>query len=185
MISKFKRITRQTPLLLLMLIIVSSCKHSESKLAKYGAELESVILTDTAVFRGLSLGDNIDSVKRKELGKPIEADSAYLYYEMKLDTTGSFNLRYTFDEDGLDEINSEIYIKNAGRTDEIFSKFKTYFDEHYGESISHQGYTVWTVRSKKFGVARINLSNESSDFTVPNAPGKLSLWIYVDKDNKD
>jgi len=167
---------------LLVIIIAGACTPPTSKMAKYGTVFESVMRSETGVFRGFSLGNKMDSVQLSETEKPIEADSGYLYYEMKLDTTGSFNITYNFDDMGLNEIQSDIYINSATSADEVFSKFKTYFDEHYGESQNHQGYAVWTVQSEKYGLIRINLSNESSDFTADKAPGKISLWIYPDKD---
>ncbi|MGZ4060968.1 MAG: hypothetical protein ACXVPU_18200, partial [Bacteroidia bacterium] len=58
--------------------------------------------------------------------------------------------------------------------------FKRYFDDHYGASQTHEDYTIWTVKSERYGTVRINLSDESADFTVPNSPGKISIWIYPD-----
>lgn len=167
---------------LIMLVVFASCTKPKSKLAEYGPVFESVMITDTNVFRGFSLGEKIDSVQKNELEKPTESDSAYLYYEYTLDSTGSFNITYNFDETGLNEIQSDIFIKNQDKADEIFSKFKAFFDEHYGESESHQGFTVWSVRSQKFGEVKINLSDESADFTAEKAPGKISIWIYPDKE---
>lgn len=168
--------------LLLLLIIVNSCTPPKSKLAAHGPEFEKVMLTETGVFRGFSLGDKIDSVIFKEAAKPMETDSGYLYYEMKIDTAGSFNVTYNFDDNGLNEIQSDIYINSSNRTEEVFSKFKSYFDQHYGASQNRQGYTVWSVKSEKFGTVRISLNDESANFTVDKAPGKISLWIYPDKD---
>ena len=167
---------------LIVPIIVFSCSQPKSKIAKYGVEFESIIKSESGVFRGFSLGDKLDSVKVKEQNKPIEEDSSYLYYEVKLDSAGSFNITYNFDDNGLNEIQSDIYISSPNKADEVFGKFKSYFDEHYGESQSRQGYSVWTVKSEKYGVVRINLSDESSNFTVDKAPAKISLWIYPDKD---
>ena len=168
--------------LLFLILIIVSCNQPKSKLAAYGPVFESVMLTENGVFRGLRLGDKMDSVRLHEVAKPIETDSGYLYYEMKLDTSGTFNITYNFDDNKLDEIQSDIYMNNTATADEVFTKFKTYFDNHYGESQTQQGYTVWTVKSEKYGSARINLSNESANFTVDKAPGKISLWIYPDKD---
>jgi|ERR1043166_4248090 hypothetical protein len=112
---------------------------------------------------------------------PLESDSAYLYYEFKLDSN-SYNVSYTFDENGLDEIRSDIYIKNSGNTDKIFNSFKQYFDDHFGPSEMHGGFTVWSVSSSKFGEVKVNLSDESLDLTVPNSPGKLSIWIYPNEE---
>ncbi len=168
---------------LVLSIGFSSCSNpeSKSKLAVYGTVLENVMRTDTGAFRGFNLGDQLDSVQTKETGKPVKTD-AELYYEYKLDSANSFNVRYTFDETGLSEVHSDIFINNPDHTDEIFNHFKTYFDQHYGASESHKGFTVWTIRSEKYDVVRINLSDESSDFTVDKAPGKISLWIYPDKE---
>lgn len=167
--------------LLLFITFGSSCSKHESKLKKYGPEVESVLLTDSGAFRGFSLGEKMDSVIAHEKSKAQEADEGYLYYEYKLDSSNSFNISYNFDENGLSEIQSDIYIHNPNNTDKIFNSFKSFFDDHYGESQTHGDYTVWTVKSEKYGIVRINLSDESADFTVPNSPGKLSLWIYPEQ----
>ena len=182
MIPFFNQKKQIQPAILLLTLIAISCSQPKSKMAVYGNVFDSVMLNETGVFRGFNLGDKMDSVKLKESGKAMESDNGYLYYEVKLDTACSFNITYNFDEKGLSEIQSDIYVNNATITDEVFSKFKTYFDRRYGESQSHQGYTVWTVKSEKFGIVRINLSDESSHFITKKAPGKISLWIYPDKE---
>ncbi len=170
-----------TILCLLWGFLVFSCTPSKSKLTEYGAVFEDVMISDVGVFRGYSLGDSLGFIQTKETAKPVEADTDYLYYEYKLNSEGSFNIAYNFDERGLNEIHSDIFINNADNADEIFNKFKTYFDEHYGASQTQMGFTVWSVKSEKYGEVKINLSNESANFTVDKAPGKISLWIYPDK----
>lgn len=180
--SLFKK-NQETPALFLMLIIVfaGACSHPESKLKKYGPEVESVLRSDSGAFRGFNLGEKMDSVIAHEGSKAQDADEGFLYYEYKLDSSNSFNISYNFDETGLSEIQSDIYIHNPANTDKVFDSFKSFFDDHYGASENHGGYTVWTVKSEKYGIVRINLSDESEDLTVPNSPGKLSLWIYPDQ----
>lgn len=180
MFSFQKQLFKTTLLLILFICFVSACKQPESKLKKYGTLLEDVMVSDSGAFRGLSLGEKLDAVQAHEKGKPSEVDDGYLYYENKLDSSNTFNIAYSFDESGLNEIQSDIYIANPDNTDRIFNSFKRFFDDHYGASVSHEDYTIWTVMSEKYGVVRINLSNESSDFTVPNSPGKISIWIYPD-----
>jgi hypothetical protein len=168
--------------LILVVIFCSSCTKHKSKLAEYGSVFESVMISDSCVFRGINLGDKLNSIQAKEKNKPIETDTGYLYYEYSLDSTGSYSITYNFDETGLNEIQSDIFIKNPDKSDQIFSMFKSYFDEHYGDSESHQGFTVWSAKSEKYGDVKISLSDESADFTVDKAPAKLSLWIYPDRD---
>lgn len=166
-----------------LLLLTTSCNNSpKSKLAEYGPVLEKIVRSDMGAFRGFNLGDKPDSVKHHETAQPVEADDGYLYYEYKIDdTTGSYNISYTFDEKGLNEIQSDMFITNSSNTDKIFNAFKTYFDDHYGASELDMGYNVWTVKSQKFGDVKINLSDESTSFTTDHAPGKVSIWIYPDK----
>jgi hypothetical protein len=179
--SFFRKYLTKLPFILLLFIcFTSACKQPKSKLNKYGSILEDVIVSDSGAFRGFSLGEKFDSVQKKEKGKPAEADKDYLYYEYKLDSANSYNIAYTFEDGDLSEIQSDIYIKNPDNTDRFFNSFKHYFDDHYGASQTHEDYTIWTVKSERYGTVRINLSDESADFTVPNSPGKISIWIYPD-----
>ncbi len=162
-------------------IIFFSCNRSKSPIAMYGPEFENIMRSDAGVFRGFSLGDKPDSIQAKESGKPVETDDGYLYYEYKL-AKGSYNITYNFDERGLSEVQSDIFITNPEETDGVFNKFKTYFDEHYGASQTDMGYIIWSVKSEKFGEVKINLRDESAAFTADKAPGKISLSIYPNKE---
>lgn len=163
-------------------ILFTSCENSKSPLAEYGSFFENVMRSENGVFRGFNLGVKIDSVLKNESIKAFEADENYLYYEFQMDTTGEYNVAYTFNESGLAEIQSDLYINNQANTDAVYNAFKSYFDEHYGPSATDMGYTVWSVKSDLFKEVKINLSNESADFSVPNSPGKVSILIYPDKE---
>lgn len=167
---------------ILLSFLISCSTEPKSALSKYGPEVEAVVHTDNGAFRGFNLGDKIDSVLAKEVGPASEADDGYLYYEFSLDSTAAYNVSYNFDELGLNEIQSEIFITNPENTEKVFNAFKSYFDDHFGKSVSHQGFTVWTVKSDTYGDVRVNLSDDSADFTVPGSPGKLTLWIYPDNE---
>jgi hypothetical protein len=185
MLSHFKYSKQLSIVVVVFIAIFSSCSKpkSTSNLAEYGSAFETIMQTDTGTFRGFNLGNHLDSVKAKEISKLIEMDESYLYYESKIDdSTGTFNISYTFDDGSLTEIQSDIFVNSQEHTDSLFSQFKNYFDKHYGPSEMHGGYNVWTVKSMKFDDVRINLSDESTDFTVDKAPGKISLWIYPDKE---
>ena len=165
----------------LLIFAIFSCTPPKSKLETYGPVFENVMRTDEGVFRGFSLGDSFDSIQSRETNKPVEIDSNFLYYEYKLTTTGSFNITYNFDERGLNEIQSDIFITNSADAEKIFNTFKSYFDQHYGANQSQMGISAWSVKSEKFGDVKINLSDESNNFISDKAPGKITLWIYRDK----
>jgi hypothetical protein len=153
---------------LTMILAVSSCTQETPKSVNYASIPELVTLGDAGVFRGFNLGDSLNTVLRKETKKPIEVDSGYLYYEYAiLDTVGSFNITYNFDEDGgLNEIQSNIFIMKSSETEIVLNQFKTYFDKYFGPSRTEMGYDVWSVKSAKYGEVKINLNDESSDFTI-------------------
>lgn len=165
----------------LFLFALLSCTHTSKKLEKYGIVVSSVMHSDSGVFRGFSLGDSFEMVQKNEVAKPLEVDSGYVYYEYAIDTMGSFNITYTFDEKGLSEIQSNVFVTNPANTEEVFNKFKSYFDEYYGSSETKMGFNIWSVPSEKYGKVLINLGDESTDFTIDKAPGKISVWIYPDK----
>lgn len=167
---------------IILILFFSSCTNTESPLSKYGPELEGVMRSDSGTFRGFDLGTQMDTILAKEAGLGVDADEGYLYYEFKLNDSNSYNISYSFDDRGLNEIQSDVYIKNPNNTEKVFNSFKAYFDDHFGENENHQGFMVWTVKSEKYGDVRINLSDESSDFTIPGSPGKIALWIYPDKE---
>lgn len=165
----------------LVIFSVFSCKQPKSPLTEFGTTFENVMLSDVGAFRGFSFGDSIGLIQNKETGKPVEEDTDYLYYEYPLNSLGSFNIAYNFDERGLNEIHSDIFLNNQKDAEDIFNKFKTYFDQHYGLSQNQMGFSIWSVKSDKYGDVKINLSEESADFTVDKAPGKIAVWIYPDK----
>lgn len=169
-------------LILFVGLSLVSCDGPKSKLEKYGPVFTDVMVSDTGAFRGLNLGINIDSVKKMESAQPSEIDSNYLYYEYALhNSAGSFDITYDFNETGLNEIHSDVFLTNSDQTDSVFSNFKAFFTDHYGQGESHMGFAVWMVKSDKYGNVRINLSDESADFTAKDSPGKISLWIYPEQ----
>jgi hypothetical protein len=169
-------------LLTFLLFFFIACEKEKEPLKKYGLFVEKVILTEEGAFRGFNFGEKIDTVIAREVSKASESDNGYLYYEYKIDDSGSFNITYDFDEEGLNEIQSDVYVKNTLQTDSVFNAFREYFDDHFGKSEVDMGYNVWSVRSETYGNIKINLADESADFTADKTPGKIAIWIYPDKE---
>ncbi|HEX8515138.1 MAG TPA: four helix bundle protein [Bacteroidia bacterium] len=170
------------PLALFTVLLLSACsKKEKDPLEKYGVFVKTVMRTDTGAFRGFNFGDKMDSVLARETAKATEADENYLYFEHRIDTLGSFDIAYDFDENGLSEIQSFVYINNINKVDSVFNAFKTYFDDHFGKNETQMGYNVWSVKSADRGNININLSDESADFTADGTPGKISISIYPEK----
>jgi hypothetical protein len=180
--SSFSNKHRLLPYTFFFLLLISSCSKKEADhLDEYGPFVKTVLRVDTGAFRGFNFGDKMDSVLAKETAKATEADEGYLYFEYSIDTLGSFDIAYDFDERGLVEIQSFVYINNINKVDSVFNSFKKYFDDHFGKNETQMGYNVWSVNSADYGKININLSDESADFTADGTPGKLSISIYPEK----
>lgn len=173
---------RLTFLVVTILIVFSSCNNSETNLTKYGPVFNAVVVSDQGVFRGFNIGDSQEIIKTKETKKPIEEDKNYLYYEYSFDSTCVYNITYNFDEFGLKEIQSEIYLNDTSNIESVMKNFKLYFDDHYGASEYQMGFNVWSVKSDKFDEVKITISDETTDFSSSNFSGKIAIWIYANLD---
>jgi hypothetical protein len=168
---------------IILLLSIYSCETKEKDpLKKYGSFVETVIRSEENTFRGFNFGEKADTIMAREAGQAAEADEGYLYYEYRINDLGSFNITYDFNENGLNEIQSDVFINNPLQADSVFNAFKNYFDDHFGNSEVDMGYNVWSVQSEKFGNIKINLTDETADFTADQTPGKIAIWIYPDKE---
>lgn len=165
--------------LTLFFAVTSSCNEHKSEIDNYGDVFKNVVISEDGIFRTLYLGNAINEVLEKESAKPIEQDVNYLYYEYKIDSSITFNIKYTFDERGLNEIESDIFItNNIGLAEDTYAQFKKYYDDHYGESETQRGFNVWPVKSEEYDEVMISLGNELPAFDAKNNVSKISVWIY-------
>lgn len=176
---------KKTILICTLIVAITSCSNKPSETADLKTVPSIVMGSNEGLFRGFNLGDSLTVVRAKETQAPLEVDSGYLYYEYELpDSLGSFNITYNFDEKGLYEIQTNVFVTSASNTESILSSLRDSFDKFYGDSNqSDMGYSIWSVKSSKFGEVKINLSDESGDFASDNAQGKISLWFYKDDSN--
>lgn len=184
MLTTYKKNIFKSSLIALFIFSIVSCSTKKNSSEALSDVVKKVMGSNEGVFRGLNLGDNLNKVQKSEEAQILEADSAYLYYEYFLtDSVGSYNITYNFDDKGLYEIQSSIFITDANETENVMNQFKAYFDNFYGASASEMGFNIWSVKSEKFGQVKINLRDESANYTVEGAPGKILLWIYKEEAN--
>lgn len=170
MLPYFKKL-----IFLLLAFLLFSCERAEkSDFSAYGENMEKIMRTSQGIFRGLSLGMDLKNVKSIEKTGLIEEDSGYLYYEIPLDRNSSFNLSYDFDEKGLKEIQSDVFLKDEIQFNDLLNNIRMYFDNKYGKAEIDNGFWVWAKKTEKEGNIKITLTDESDDFQF----NKLSLAVY-------
>ena len=107
----FEKLLKKTAWLFIpMLLTLASCSESKTNLTQYGDVFNAVMLNDIGVFRGANIGDSKEAIKELENDDPVEQDSVNLNYKYSVDSTINFNISYNFDENGLKEIQTEIYV---------------------------------------------------------------------------
>ena len=182
MINKIFR--RVCTVVLLASLLVGCGDGSHDKLTDYGYVFQEVMTNEEGVFRGVNLGDDIDGLFDKEGAAAVENENDYLYYEYQIDSLTSFNVAYSFDQNGnLIEVLSKVYmVDEMAGIDSVHNDFLRFYTQHYGEPISEKGMNSWAVKSEKYDEILIALGFESTALgNNSNTHGIVSLWIYPNK----
>ncbi len=153
-----------------------SCKKSE--LAVYGPTFESIMRSDTALFRGVGMGMSKAGIKQMEPEEALKEEDTedsvdYLFYELKVDTSVSYTVAYNFPDSKLGSIEVDIYLQNEPQGAELFNTFKQYFEKKYGKGIVDGDFVNYNCTSRGRQV-QISLADESPTYKK----GKLTLVIH-------
>lgn len=143
------------------LLLLYGC-GSESDIGRYGETFEKITLSDKGHFRNVEIGDKMEKVKAAEKARITDESDNYLYYDITLDTTDYLTLAYYFDKDGLYEINADVFFESQEEALTLFSQFKEYFNEKYGESRTQEGYIIWKTKNNSSKNIEISLFNDIS-----------------------
>jgi hypothetical protein len=171
----------QASIMLVSLVFISSCTDPKKETETNKSIIETVMLSDKGIFRGLDLGMSKDSVLAHEKIEPVQNSTAQLNYEYTIDSTATYAITYSFDEKGaLSEVQCAVYlIKDISFIDKTYAELESYYNEFYGESLTDKGLTTWGVKSDQYGEIKINISQESPLLSASElAHGKISIWIY-------
>lgn len=147
------------------LLFLAGCA-SEEDTTKVFTLLSHIAGEQGGHFRGATIGDSPQDIVDFELAKPAKTTEEELVYRFEIPETdsGYFEVFYQFDQYGLFEIQVDIYLFDRERTAELFSDFRGYFNELYGESTMDSGYTTWKTLSKRKYEINVSLIDESEDY---------------------
>ncbi len=165
---------RGAPFVFICLLMACSC--GRSPLSVYGPAFETIMRSDTGLFRGMNMHLSKESIKALEPGGLKEDDSTggtdYLFYELKIDTTISYTLAYYCPDNKLNNIAADIYLLNEPQAAELFNSFKSWFEKKYGVPQTDGDFFLWTIQTSE-GKIRIELADESPTYKK----GKITLVI--------
>ena len=83
-------------------------------------------------------------------------------------------ITYNFNEQGLYDIELDIFPKSDVDTKALFGQFKGYYDKRYGTSSAEDGYTTWFAQSHQGTDVEITMIDESIEMNKPY----LSISFY-------
>jgi hypothetical protein len=111
---------------------------------------QAVFLTEEKVFRGLSLGVSLDSVRTQEQGAPRHEDLLGLAYAYPLPDSQQLFVEYYTPpsesgqpQDAVQAIVANVVIRDPLRTAALYQEIQEHFRQKYGLSLGNYGNDRW------------------------------------------
>jgi hypothetical protein len=156
-----------------MPFLISSCEAEKPKERTIEDILETV---DEGDFRGNKLGDDIQKVMAREQDNIVYSMPDELTCRIPMDIRDStfYEISYNFNDMGLYVIELDVFPKSLEVAQQLFGRFKTYYDNKYGKSTVDDGYTSWFISSTRGTDVEISMIDESAEKGMPY----LTIMFY-------
>ncbi len=115
-------------------------------------------------FRGVQIGDDPESVRAKENARSVYSMPDELVYRMNPSGEDStwYEISYNFNQEGLYNINLEVFPLSDSILNSIKQEFISYYTEKYGECKHYDGYCQWRALSENGHVVSITIAGAPS-----------------------
>lgn len=166
-------------------IVLISCGHNPEKsvqeekpriFPQYHKVIDEIIKTSDGAIRGVDLNSKAEAIKKAETIVPSEVDSAYLYFEYRIDSITDYSVTYNLQRDSLDEIEVQVNCKDLDLSSRIFSDLKTYYEKKLPNPKEDKGYVVYNCFEGQRKPFVVSLTDNSTP-----GMGIINLLIYRDK----
>ncbi|MGB0367788.1 MAG: hypothetical protein ACPGD8_00175 [Flavobacteriales bacterium] len=150
-------------LLLSIAIFLAGCSAPKSDL------IQTVIGSENAHFRGVSIGDKKQKVLKKTAANLVTDNEAGV--ATAFDANGvSVTVQYEFEDLQLYSIQADLFFADTSALNTFEHSLIEQYNSKYGELTEKGGFFVWRENNQ----IEFNLADESIEFGQP----KLSLTIY-------
>lgn len=108
---------------------------------------QAILKTDAGMVRGLSIGDEMNSIVESAPLSETQPDNGKSYTEYFDDTDLNFaDILYVNDsENKIGAISVDVFIEKQAAVDSLMNEFKGYFDKKYGQGKGISKMTVWKL----------------------------------------
>lgn len=132
-------------------------------------------------FRGVHIGDDPTKVIRTENASSVYSMPDELVYRMQPDDDSTwYEISYNFNDQGLYNINMEIYPVNDDKFNVLRKEFIEYYDSRYGACQTYQDYCQWRTLTENGHIVSIQLSH----FPTNNARPCLKINFNETQQNE-
>jgi hypothetical protein len=153
--------------LILFIFFLASCSEQqgspEQALREVGGDLKNSHL------RGVSIGNSKDEVKSKEKKSPTEETESNLLYRNYTSNIDSsyYEINYNFDELGLFEIQTDVFLQSAENSKAFFELLKNKFNDKYGSPTGEGEIISWSSKTDKGTALEVTISHEGIEYIKP------------------
>jgi hypothetical protein len=120
-------------------------------------------------FRGVNIGDKPEDVRSTEDAETVYSMPDELVYRIPPNSKDStwYEISYNFNQQGLYDINLEIYPKDERGMDALKKNFVDHYIEKYGECTMQNGYCSWRAMTENGHIVSITLTDSLPNDTRP------------------
>jgi hypothetical protein len=137
---------------------------------KEGSSTEQILRhSEGGDFRGINIGDDRESVLKAENGSTVYSMPDELVYRIDPNGTDStwYEISYNFNQQGLYDINMDVYPKNDSGMRALKNEFVQYYINRYGDCKYHNGYCQWRAMTGNGHIVSITLTDSISTTPRP------------------
>lgn len=118
-------------------------------------------------FRGVRIGDKLKLVRRNEQATSVYSMPDELIYRFEPDEADStwYEISYSFNEDGLNHINLDVYPASSELQEHLLEDFMAHYKQRYGDGKLLASHVEWRAMTEQGHLVTISLSRGISKET--------------------
>ncbi|MEA5460711.1 hypothetical protein VB796_16760 [Arcicella sp. LKC2W] len=131
-----------------------------ASLENYSVIFQAVLKSDAGMARGVSIGDNIETIQETTLPAETQPENGKGFTEYFDSSDLNFaDIAYLKDtENKVGAISIDIYIERQTAVDSLMNEFKGYFDKKYGQGKGISKMTTWKLSDSQNELLLQNVS---------------------------
>lgn len=177
--SRFRNIRTWGLFLLLLLMTLTACKKNGEE---HSPLFYSIFKIDDQTFRGMELGDQLETVQNRETGSLVHNDERGLVYNVNLGESREMVVEYFKDPKAkgrrinqLMGVNADVELRDEVEAIRLYEEIAEHFSVHYGFAEGQSGDNTWNSPEDSLET-NLRLSD--------NKKGLSFYYVWMDSENQ-